>query len=107
MSMTPLAYIVAGPLADNVFRPLLVEGGALAGSVGQLIGVGPGRGTGFMFMVIGALSVLVAAAGYLSPRVRNVEDELPDVMPDTEESSVGENAETEQVESQPALSQAD
>jgi MFS family permease len=107
MSMTPLAYIVAGPLADNVFRPLLVEGGALAGSVGQLIGVGPGRGTGFMFMVIGALSILVAAAGYLNPRVRNVEDELPDVMPDEEESSAGEQADPERVESHPALSQAD
>lgn len=107
MSMTPLAYIVAGPLADNVFRPLLVEGGALAGSVGQLIGVGPGRGTGFMFMVIGALSILVAAAGYLNPRVRNVEDELPDVMPDEEESSAGEQADPEQVEPHPALSQAD
>ena len=107
MSMTPLAYIVAGPLADRVFKPLLMEGGALADSVGQLIGVGPGRGTGFMFVLVGAISVLVAAAGYLSPHVRNVEDELPDVMPDTEESSVGENAETELVESQPALSQAD
>lgn len=107
MSMTPLAYIVAGPLADNVFRPLLVEGGALAGSVGQLIGVGPGRGTGFMFMVIGALSILVAAAGYLNPNVRNVEDELPDVMPDEEESSAGEQADPERVESHPALSQAD
>jgi MFS family permease len=107
MSMTPLAYIVAGPLADNVFRPLLVEGGALAGSVGQLIGVGPGRGTGFMFIVIGTLSVLVAAAGYLSPRVRNVEDELPDVMPDEEESPEGDKADQEQVEPQPALSQAD
>lgn len=107
MSMTPLAYIAAGPLADNVFRPLLVEGGALAGSVGQLIGVGPGRGTGFMFIVVGALSVLVAAAGYLNPRVRNVEDELPDVMPDEEETATGESTEAEQVESQPALSQAD
>ena len=107
MSMTPLAYIVAGPLADNIFRPLLVEGGALADSVGQLIGVGPGRGTGFMFIVIGALSILVAAAGYLSPHVRNVEDELPDAMPTPEESSAEEVSQTDQVESQPALSQAE
>lgn len=107
MSMTPLAYIVAGPLADNIFKPLLVEGGALADSVGQLIGVGPGRGTGFMFIVIGALSILVAAAGYLSPHVRNVEDELPDAMPTPEESSAEEVSQTDQVESQPALSQAE
>ena len=79
-SMMPLAYIVAGPLADRLFRPLLVDGGALAGSVGQLIGVGPGRGTGFMFIVVGAISIIVAALGYLNPHVRNVEDELPDAV---------------------------
>ena len=100
-SMTPLAYIVAGPLADRVFRPLLLEGGALADSVGQLIGVGPGRGTGFMFIVVGAVSIVVAALGYLNPHVRNVEDELPDVViPD--ESSSDENAEVGE-----SMSQAD
>jgi MFS family permease len=87
MSMTPLAYLLAGPLVDYVFRPLLVEGGALADSVGQLIGVGPSRGTGFLFIVIGAVSMVVAALGYLNPHVRNVEDELPDVViPDEVES---------------------
>ena len=100
-SMTPMAYIVAGPLADRVFRPLLLEGGALADSVGQLIGVGPGRGTGFMFIVVGAVSIVVAALGYLNPHVRNVEDELPDVViPD--ESSSDENAEVGE-----SMSQAD
>jgi len=79
-STMPLAYLLAGPLVDKVFKPLLVEGGALAGSVGQVIGVGAGRGTGFLFIVIGFLSVLVAASGYLNPRVRMVEDELPDTV---------------------------
>ncbi|MEK7328700.1 MAG: MFS transporter, partial [Chloroflexota bacterium] len=42
---TPLlAYLITGPLADRVFEPLLEAGGPLAGSVGQIIGVGPGRG---------------------------------------------------------------
>jgi MFS family permease len=79
-SMIPLAYIVAGPLADRVFNPLLVEGGALASSVGQIIGVGPGRGTGLMFVLTGLLCMLVAAAGYAYPRVRRVELELPDAL---------------------------
>lgn len=78
-SMIPIAYILAGTLNDNVFKPLLVEGGALADTiVGQVLGVGPSRGTGLMFVIIGILSVLVAASGYLSSRVRNVETELPD-----------------------------
>jgi len=107
MSMTPLAYIVAGPLADRVFVPLLLEGGALVDTVGRLIGVGPGRGTGFMFIVIGALTILVSAAGYLSPRVRNVEDELPDAMPSPEESADEEQPVEGTPAPDPAISQAD
>jgi MFS family permease len=108
-SMMPLAYIVAGPLADRVFNPLLLEGGALADSVGQLIGVGPGRGTGFMFIIVGAVSILVAAAGYLNPHVRNVEDELPDAMPepDAEDESETTPVTGESLEPEPAMSQAD
>jgi MFS family permease len=106
-SMIPLAYLVAGPLADRVFNPLLVEGGALADSVGQLIGVGPGRGTGLMFIVLGAVSVLVAGAGYLSPRVRNVEDELPDAMPSPESSDQSIDTAGEAVEAEVIIGQAD
>jgi DHA3 family macrolide efflux protein-like MFS transporter len=108
-SMMPLAYIVAGPLADEVFRPLLLEGGALADSVGRIIGVGPGRGTGFMFIIVGAISIFVAAAGYLSPHVRNVEDELPDAVPSPDSSAGPEREETteESLEPQSVMSQTD
>jgi hypothetical protein len=107
MSMTPLAYIAAGPLADRVFVPLLLEGGALVNTVGRVIGVGPGRGTGFMFIVIGALSVLVAAAGYLNPRVVYVEDELPDAMPSSEVSTEDDQSIEGGAAAEPATSQAD
>lgn len=79
-STTPIAFALAGPLADKVFKPLLLEGGALADSVGQVIGVGPGRGVGLMIVIIGVLNIVAAAAGYLSPRVLYVEDELPDAI---------------------------
>jgi MFS transporter, DHA3 family, macrolide efflux protein len=78
----PLAYLVAGPLADYVFEPLMVPDGPLAESVGQLIGVGPGRGIGLMFMVMGTLTMIVTVVAYLYPRLRLVEDELPDAIPD-------------------------
>jgi DHA3 family macrolide efflux protein-like MFS transporter len=103
MSMTPLAYVIAGPLADRVFVPLLLEGGALASTVGRVIGVGPGRGTGFMFIVIGAISVVVSAGGYLNSHVRNVEDELPDVMPSPDDSTQEEHP----ASAEPAISKAD
>jgi MFS transporter, DHA3 family, macrolide efflux protein len=78
----PLAYLVAGPLADYVFEPLMIPHGPLAESVGQLIGVGPGRGIGLMFMVMGTLTMIVTVVAYHYPRLRLVEDELPDAIPD-------------------------
>jgi DHA3 family macrolide efflux protein-like MFS transporter len=77
-----LAYLVAGPLADGVFEPLLAANGPLAGSVGRIVGVGPGRGIGLLFVVTGALVMLASIVGYLYPRLRLVEDELPDVVAD-------------------------
>jgi MFS family permease len=74
-----IAYLTAGPLADSVFEPLLAVGGPLAGSIGSLIGVGPGRGIGLMFIVLGLLATLTALVGYAYPRLRRVEVELPDV----------------------------
>ncbi len=74
----PLAYVVAGPLADYVFEPLMAPGGRLAGSLGAVIGVGEGRGVALMFMISGLVAVALAAAGYLNPRLRRVEDEETD-----------------------------
>ncbi len=79
-STTPLAFALAGPLADRIFKPLLMPDGALASSVGQVIGVGPGRGIGLLFIVIGLTCSVVALSGYLNPRIRKLEDELPDTV---------------------------
>jgi DHA3 family macrolide efflux protein-like MFS transporter len=81
-STRPLAYLVAGPLADRLFEPLLAIGGPLAGSVGQVIGLGPGRGIGLMFVMMGVLKVMVTLGSCLYPRIRLVEDELPDAILD-------------------------
>lgn len=80
MSSAPVAFLVAGPLADHVFEPLLLPGGALAGTVGVLIGVGPGRGMGLMIVLAGAAIVVAAIVGFLDPRIRNLEEELPDAV---------------------------
>jgi MFS transporter len=83
-SIIPIAYIAAGPLSEYVFRPLLIEGGPLAASVGTVIGVGPSRGLGLMMMVCGALYSLAALAALIYPRSRRVDLELPDAQPDEE-----------------------
>jgi MFS family permease len=69
----PAAVLVCGPLADRVFEPLLVEGGALAGSIGRITGVGAGRGVGLMFMTMGAAMLLASLAGLSSRSLRRLD----------------------------------
>ena len=81
-SSLPLASLVAGPLVDKVFEPLMSANGALAGTIGQVIGVGDGRGIGLLFIVVGGLTILITIAAYQYPRLRLVETELPDILLD-------------------------
>jgi MFS transporter, DHA3 family, macrolide efflux protein len=74
----PLAYLSVGPLADRLFEPLLDAGGPLAGSVGRVLGTGPGRGMGLLVVVLGTSIVLFTAVAWLDPRLRAAEEELPD-----------------------------
>lgn len=77
LATPPLAYMAAGPLSDQVFEPLMAANGLLAGSLGRVIGTGEGRGIGLLIICMGLLVVVAAVAGYLNPRLRKVEDELP------------------------------
>lgn len=74
----PIAAIMAGPLVDNVFQPMMNEGGVLAASVGTVIGVGPGRGTALAFVVVGLLILIFSVTAFATPRLRHVEIEIPD-----------------------------
>lgn len=76
---TPLGYALAGPLAERVFEPLLLSGGALSGSIGLAIGVGPGRGIALMFIVLGVLMMLAATLAHGVAAIRRVDD-LPDAV---------------------------
>jgi len=78
----PLGDFSAGPLSDYVFEPLMAKEGPLADNVGRVIGSGPGRGIGLMLIFFAIWPLLTAIWGYLNPRVRNVEAELPDAISD-------------------------
>jgi MFS family permease len=80
-SLNPLAYAVAGPLADNLFEPLVASAGGPLGEVLRaVVGVGPGRGIALMYVIAGLLCLLIPAVIYLYPRLRRVESELPDAI---------------------------
>ncbi len=60
----PVGQVLAGPLCDRIFEPLLRTGGSLGGSIGQIIGTGPGRGMGLLIMLLGCVFVVGAAIAY-------------------------------------------
>jgi hypothetical protein len=66
-------YLLAGPVADRVFEPLLAKDGPLAGSVGSVLGVGQGRGMALLLLLLGGLVLVTAIAGYLQPSLRSLE----------------------------------
>ena len=74
----PIAILLAGPLADQVFEPAMMPEGGLAPHLGQLIGTGPGAGIALMLVMIGLVITLVGSGGYVVRVIREAERILPD-----------------------------
>ncbi|HEV3459576.1 MAG TPA: MFS transporter [Thermoanaerobaculia bacterium] len=77
----PIGYLLAGPMADRVFKPLLRPGGRLVPTLGPLLGVGPGRGIGLLFMILGCMTILTCLLGFAFAPLREIEQRLPDQVP--------------------------
>ncbi len=73
---SPPAFLLSGLLADRLFEPLMAEG---SGPLAALVGTGPGRGIGLMFVIAGAAAVAVVGWALRHPRIRGLEQEIPDV----------------------------
>ena len=74
----PFACLCAGPACDRIFEPSMAPHGVLAGSIGVLLGVGPGRGAALFLLVLGALLLVAAALGIREPRLRRLDDQPVD-----------------------------
>jgi len=84
-----VGFALAGPIADHVFQPLVGADHVRSSAVAALVGNGPGRGFALLLMVVGVLIVLLAALSYGYPRLRRVEDELPDSVSDVDDVATG------------------
>jgi MFS family permease len=62
------AYVFGGVVADTVFAPLLLPNGAMADSVGRIVGIGSGRGIAFMLTLAGIGLTLTAALSAVGRR---------------------------------------
>ena len=67
------AYALSGVLADYLFTPLLLPGGALAGTVGTVFGVGAGRGIGFLITMSGLFLCVTAVFLFGIKSIRGLE----------------------------------
>jgi MFS family permease len=82
----PVAMLFVGPIADHLFEPAMMPGGALADACGWLVGLGPGAGMALMCVCAGFLAMVLPLLGYAIPLVRDVETLIPDhdaVLQDT------------------------
>ena len=78
---TPVAFVAAGPVADNVFEPLLLDDGLLADSVGKVWETGVGRGSALLVSCVGLAVIVLAGIAWLTPSIRNIEHDIPDALP--------------------------
>lgn len=79
MLVTPISYLMAGPLADTVFEPAVGQAGWEG--IGAIVGTGPGSGIGLMFVIAGLVAAALTTLFYLIPSIRRLEDTLPDYAP--------------------------
>ncbi len=68
-----IAYVTAGVLADKIFNPLFMPGGRLADNLGQIFGVGQGRGIAFIFFLSGLFVVLISILIFRSKSIWQLE----------------------------------
>ena len=76
-STVPVAFLFAPLLAEYVFEPAMLPGGALADLAGSLVGTGPGRGIALLFVLTG-LGVAAMAVRSLGNRsFRSLDHDAP------------------------------
>lgn len=82
VTVTPqlLGTLTAGPVVDHIFNPLVGRDQVRSSTVATLVGDGPGRGIALLLMIMGIATAVIVLIGYLYPRLRNLEDEIPDAI---------------------------
>ena len=83
MLATPLAFLIAGPLADQVLEPAVGTPGWSI--VEPVVGAQPGSGMGLLMVINGLVVVITGLLLYNWKPIRNLEDSLPDYIPEAED----------------------
>jgi hypothetical protein len=78
----PVAFVVVGPFVSRALEPLMQPGGTLAGSVGRLIGTGPGRGIGLTYLLFAVILAVMVLLATRYPPLARFDRDVPDAEPD-------------------------
>ncbi|MEV6814272.1 amino acid adenylation domain-containing protein [Micromonospora sp. NPDC051296] len=81
-STMPLGWGLVAPFAARLAEPMLLADGVLASTIGAVIGVGPGRGHGLLYVLFGVCIALTALVSLATPVLARFDDEVPDAPPD-------------------------
>ncbi|WP_432009095.1 amino acid adenylation domain-containing protein [Streptomyces bacillaris] len=81
-STLPIGHGVIAPAGSAFFGPMFEDGGSLTSTVGALIGTGPGRGIGFMYLLFGAAMLGLVVVGLRLRVLARFDLDVPDALPD-------------------------
>ncbi|WP_449485373.1 amino acid adenylation domain-containing protein [Streptomyces avidinii] len=81
-STLPIGFALVAPAGPELLQPLMDEGGALASSVGALIGTGDGRGIGLLYLVFGLAMAALVLISLCVPVLARFDREVPDAESD-------------------------
>ncbi|MFE4637578.1 amino acid adenylation domain-containing protein [Streptomyces sp. NPDC056773] len=81
-STLPIGFALVAPAGPGLLQPLMEEGGALASSVGALIGTGDGRGIGLLYLVFGLAMAALVLISLCIPVLARFDREVPDAESD-------------------------
>ncbi|GGZ46351.1 hypothetical protein GCM10010371_01860 [Streptomyces subrutilus] len=81
-STLPIGFALVAPAGPELLQPLMDEGGALASTVGALIGTGDGRGIGLLYLVFGLAMAVLVLISFCIPVLARFDREVPDAESD-------------------------
>ncbi|MCK2216502.1 amino acid adenylation domain-containing protein [Actinomadura sp. ATCC 31491] len=81
-STLPVGYAVVAPLGTSLLEPLLADGGALADTVGRVVGTGEGRGIGLLYVLLGTAIALCVLVARRRRTLWDFDALVPDALPD-------------------------
>lgn len=81
-STLPIGFGLVAPGVSALLEPMLADGGTLASTAGALVGTGPGRGIGFMYVLFAIGIVGTALIALRTRSLSGFDRDIPDAIAD-------------------------